>query len=95
MLIDHAVELADARDVRYLELRYKKPIERPAPTHSLTSKVHMRLTLPAAVVELCVVEHQTTPIPAALPVNGRGMSEVIIASSLRSWNSTNANMFMY
>jgi FemAB-related protein (PEP-CTERM system-associated) len=162
MLIDRAVELADALDVRYLELRHEEPIEHPALTRSLTSKVHMRLTLPRsadelwasftpkvrnqirkgrqqnfsiqfggqellddfyavfsrnmrdlgtpvfsrqlfAVVlarfpdsaELCVVRHQATPVAAAMLAHGRGMSEVPSASSLRSWNSTSANMLMY
>jgi FemAB-related protein (PEP-CTERM system-associated) len=45
-LIDRAVALADELKVRYLELRHEKPIEHPALTQTLTSKVHMRLALP-------------------------------------------------
>jgi serine/alanine adding enzyme len=45
-IIDRAVDLADFLKVRYLELRHEKPIEHPALTHTLTSKVHMRLPLP-------------------------------------------------
>lgn len=45
-LVDRAVELADRQDVRYLELRHENPLEHPALTHRLTSKVHLRLELP-------------------------------------------------
>ena len=45
-IIDRAVDLADLLKVRYLELRHEKPIEHPALTQTLTSKVHMRLPLP-------------------------------------------------
>ena len=45
-LIDRAVDLADRLNVRYLELRHEKPIEHPALTQTLTTKVHMRLALP-------------------------------------------------
>jgi FemAB-related protein (PEP-CTERM system-associated) len=45
-IIDRAVDLADFLKVRYLELRHEKPIEHPALTHTLTTKVHMRLPLP-------------------------------------------------
>lgn len=45
-LIDRAVALADDLNVRYLELRHEMPIDHPALTHTLTTKVHMRLTLP-------------------------------------------------
>ena len=47
-LIDRAVELADRLKVRHLELRHEKPIEHPALTQTLTTKVHMRLALPSA-----------------------------------------------
>jgi serine/alanine adding enzyme len=47
-LVDRAVELADRLKVRHLELRHEKPIEHPALTQTLTTKVHMRLTLPSA-----------------------------------------------
>ena len=46
LLIDRAVALADRLDVRYLELRHEQPIEHPALTDRMTSKVHMRLPLP-------------------------------------------------
>lgn len=51
-LVDAAVVLADEFDVRHLELRHEEPIEHPALTHQLTSKVHMRLALPATADEL-------------------------------------------
>lgn len=46
-LVDRAVELADQEDVRYLQLRHEKELQHPALTEKLTSKVHMRLSLPA------------------------------------------------
>ncbi len=161
-LIDRAVELADRLKVRHLELRHEKPIEHPALTQTLTTKVHMRLALPsgserlwkdfdpkvrnqirkgekagltvhwgsrellgefyavfarnmrdlgtpvfgrklfdsillefAGDAELCVVRSASRPIAAALLVHGPGTTEVPSASSLRSHNATNANMFMY
>ena len=46
-LIDRAAQLADELGVRYLELRQEQPIEHPKFSQRMTSKVHMRLTLPA------------------------------------------------
>jgi FemAB-related protein (PEP-CTERM system-associated) len=46
-LVTAAVQLADALRVRYLELRHEAPLEHPALTGKLTSKVHMRLVLPS------------------------------------------------
>lgn len=51
-LIDNAVKLADRLDVRYLELRHEARIEHPALNSELTSKLHMRLPLPATKDEL-------------------------------------------
>ncbi len=51
-LIDRAVQLADELDVRFLELRHERPVEHPALNGRLTSKVHMRLPLPATAAEL-------------------------------------------
>lgn len=51
-LIDRAVALADELDVRYLELRHERPHAHPALTQQLTSKVHMRLSLPGSSDEL-------------------------------------------
>ncbi|HVA51772.1 MAG TPA: FemAB family XrtA/PEP-CTERM system-associated protein [Pirellulales bacterium] len=48
-LIDRAVELADELDVRYLELRHERRHEHPALAHEVTSKLHMRLSLPDTV----------------------------------------------
>lgn len=48
-LIDRACELADALDVRYLELRHECPVQHPRLNHQRTDKVHMRLALPQAV----------------------------------------------
>jgi len=45
--------------------------------------------------ELCVVRSRALPVAAALLVHGCGASEVLSASSLRSHNSTCANMLMY
>lgn len=45
--------------------------------------------------ELCVVRFQQIPIAGALLVHGTGSTEVPSASSLRQFNSTNANMLMY
>ena len=45
-LIDSAIRLADELDVRYLELRHERRYDHPALTHEVTSKVHMRLSLP-------------------------------------------------
>jgi FemAB-related protein (PEP-CTERM system-associated) len=162
-LIDQAVQLADELDVRYLELRHEQPIAHPALRHSVTSKVQMRLALPALAdelwkqigskvrnqvkngqkqpfaikwggdellhdfydvfsrnmrdlgtpvfsrrlfqailenlpgqAELCVVYSSQKPIAAALLVhNQNGVTEVPSASSLREYNSANANMLMY
>jgi FemAB-related protein (PEP-CTERM system-associated) len=51
-LIDRAILLADELKVRYLELRHEHPVEHPALTGRLTSKVHMRLDLPRTEEEL-------------------------------------------
>lgn len=51
-LIDGAVVLADECKVRHLELRHEAPIEHPALTHQLRSKVHMRLALPVTASNL-------------------------------------------
>ncbi len=45
-LVDRAVQLADALNVRYLELRHEAELTHPALADRLTSKVHMRLALP-------------------------------------------------
>jgi FemAB-related protein (PEP-CTERM system-associated) len=45
--------------------------------------------------ELCVVRTENKAIAAALLLHGQGVSEVPSASSLRSFNSTNANMLLY
>jgi FemAB-related protein (PEP-CTERM system-associated) len=47
LLIDRAVQLADELGVRYLELRQEQALEHPSLAQSMTSKVHMRLPLPA------------------------------------------------
>ncbi len=161
-LVDRAVEAADRLDVRYLELRHEVPVEHPALTHTLSTKVHMRLPLPEsadalwksfdpkvrnqirkgekselsvvwggsellaefyavfaenmrdlgtpvfsralfeavlrefpAEAELCVVRAAGVPVAAAMVLQGRGMSEVPSASSLRRYSATSANMLMY
>ena len=45
--------------------------------------------------EFCVLRLDSRPIAAGLLVHRRGITEVPSASSLRSHNSTNANMLMY
>ena len=47
-LVDRAVQLADELDVRYLELRHELERSHPALSERLTSKVRMRLKLPAS-----------------------------------------------
>ncbi len=51
-LIEGAVELADRLRVRYLELRHESPLAHAALTARLSSKVHMRLALPATPGQL-------------------------------------------
>jgi FemAB-related protein (PEP-CTERM system-associated) len=46
-LLDGALRLADALNVRHLELRHEDPVEHPGLNGKLTSKVHMRLALPS------------------------------------------------
>lgn len=46
LLVDRAVELADELGARNLELRHEQPVEHPAFNGKLTSKVHVRMTLP-------------------------------------------------
>jgi FemAB-related protein (PEP-CTERM system-associated) len=45
--------------------------------------------------ELCVVRLDRRPVAAALLVHGECVTEVPSASSLRAYNSLNANMLMY
>jgi FemAB-related protein (PEP-CTERM system-associated) len=45
--------------------------------------------------EFCVLRLGTSPVAAALLVHGKGKTDVPSASSLRRYNATNANMFMY
>ncbi|MEZ6137962.1 MAG: FemAB family PEP-CTERM system-associated protein [Pirellulaceae bacterium] len=45
--------------------------------------------------ELCIVRKDHLPIASALLVHAGGVSEVPSASSLRQFNFTNANMWMY
>lgn len=49
----------------------------------------------AGGAEFCIVSHGAKPIAAAVLVHGRGVTEVPSASSLREYNSANANMLMY
>src|SRR5262249_46966121 len=52
LLVDRAVRLADELKVRHLELRHERAREHPPLGHRLTSKVHMRLALPARAAAL-------------------------------------------
>lgn len=45
--------------------------------------------------ELCVVSFHGTPLAAALLVHQNGVTEVPSASSLRAYNATGCNMWMY
>jgi FemAB-related protein (PEP-CTERM system-associated) len=45
-LINKAADLADRLDVRYLELRHETGVDHPCLVHRVSSKVHMRLSLP-------------------------------------------------
>lgn len=45
-MIDAACELADQKDVKYLELRHEAPFDHPKFNFTRTDKVHMRLELP-------------------------------------------------
>jgi FemAB-related protein (PEP-CTERM system-associated) len=166
-LIDRAVELADALDVKHLELRGESRIEHPAFNRERTDKVHMRLQLPLSAdllmasfksklrsqvkksgenpfeirfggsellgnfysvfsqnmrdlgtpvyskglfrcvvdsfgkssdearAEFCIVSLENQPVSVALLVHHQGITEVPSASTLRRWNSTGANMWMY
>ncbi len=47
LLVNSAVRLADELNARHLELRHETPIDHPALNGRLTTKVHMRLPLPA------------------------------------------------
>jgi FemAB-related protein (PEP-CTERM system-associated) len=51
-LVGRAVALAEELNVRYLELRHERPVVHPDLHASITSKVHMRLRLPATAEEL-------------------------------------------
>jgi FemAB-related protein (PEP-CTERM system-associated) len=51
-LIDEAVQLADALNVKYLELRHDRRWSHPALAVESTQKVHMRLELPTDTEEL-------------------------------------------
>ena len=46
LLLDQAIRLADELRVRHLELRQECEIEHPGLTEKMTSKVHLRLSLP-------------------------------------------------
>jgi len=46
-LIDRAIDLAAKLNAKHLELRHEQPFEHPALNHKITTKVHMRLPLPA------------------------------------------------
>ncbi len=52
LLVNRAVELADELNARNLELRHETAVEHPALDGTLTTKIHMRLPLPATQAEL-------------------------------------------
>jgi FemAB-related protein (PEP-CTERM system-associated) len=162
-IVDHAIQVAELTQVRYLELRHEEAIQHPQLTEAVTDKTHMRLELPATseelwdgfksklrsqirkplanegfelawgglellddfysifcrnmrdlgtppfsrklfaailaefenAAELCVVRLNAKPVASALLVHGPGVTEVPSASSLRQYNSSNANMLLY
>ncbi len=51
-LVDRGVELADRLRVKYLEVRHERELDSPFLIDRLTSKVHMRLALPASPDQL-------------------------------------------
>ena len=51
-LIDHACDLADQLDVKYLELRHESPVQHERLNCVRTDKFHMRLPLPDTADEL-------------------------------------------
>ena len=51
-LIDHACDLADQLDVKYLELRHESPVQHERLNFVRTDKFHMRLQLPDTADEL-------------------------------------------
>ncbi len=52
LLVDRAVALADSLNVRHLELRHESELQHPGLSDTLSTKVHMRLALPATSDEL-------------------------------------------
>lgn len=52
LLVSRAVELADELGVRHLELRHEAPVDHPALTGTMATKVHMRLALPGTTDRL-------------------------------------------
>jgi serine/alanine adding enzyme len=52
LLIRRAVELADELNVKHLELRHETPIPHELLNGEMTSKVHLRMALPATEAEL-------------------------------------------
>jgi FemAB-related protein (PEP-CTERM system-associated) len=162
-LIEKAIGLTEQLHARYLELRHSgEAVEHPALNRCVSTKVHMRLTLPTSAeilwnriaskvrnhvrqgqkanltvswggtelvrefhdvfgrnmrdlgtpaygrslfthvlrrfpdrAEICVVRKGERAIAAAMLLHGWGVTEVPSASSLREYNSTNANSLMY
>ena len=51
-MVDHACDLADQLDVKYLELRHEVPVQHDRLNFERTDKFHMRLELPSTSEEL-------------------------------------------
>ncbi len=161
-LLDRAAQLADQLNVKHLQLRHEEALRHPRLGQTVSTKLHMRLALPASVdelwdslkakvrnqirnaerkgvsvrwggsellpafyevfsenmrdlgtpvypvglfrtifeqfpgqVEICLADFEGQTIAGAFLLQGPGVSEVPSASSLRKFNSTNANMLMY
>ncbi|MFN9918124.1 MAG: GNAT family N-acetyltransferase, partial [Pirellulaceae bacterium] len=56
---------------------------------------HSILTEFADLAEICVVRLRQAPLAAALLIHQHGVTEVPSASSLRTFNHTGVNMWMY
>ena len=52
VLVDRAIDMADALDVRFLELRHERPVVHPQLVTSPDAKANLRLDLPSTPTEL-------------------------------------------
>jgi hypothetical protein len=71
LLVNRAVRLADELNARHLELRHETPIDHPALNGRLTTKVPMRLPLPATTDALWKGVGRRGPQPGPQGREGR------------------------